>query len=128
MDDIDSGTVALPRSVRWFAPWNWKPWKRWALVVAAMAVAYPISIGPAAAAASVGLISCGDVAAAYRPVLYIGKRLPGPMHGLVWRYLSASAGDQTSWSLRFRQRIWERENNLAEEDQPADATQSENLE
>jgi hypothetical protein len=38
---------ALPRRVAWFAPWTWRPWKRWGLAAAVLLSAYPLSIGPA---------------------------------------------------------------------------------
>jgi hypothetical protein len=35
----------LPRRVAWFAPWTWRPWKRWALVGIGLA-AYLLAAAP----------------------------------------------------------------------------------
>jgi hypothetical protein len=31
-DTTGTPLPALPRRVAWFAPWTWRPWKRWAIV------------------------------------------------------------------------------------------------
>ncbi|HUQ71361.1 MAG TPA: hypothetical protein VM165_17670, partial [Planctomycetaceae bacterium] len=73
----------------------------------ATAIAYPFSIGPAAALAAHGVVSCESIASAYCPVLFVRNRLPDAAKSVIQNYITGCAGHNTALKICVRHCVWE---------------------
>jgi len=99
---------SLPEPILRYAPWRWKPWKRWVLAsLPVLLVAYVLLIGPAAWLAWRSQ-NCASVAAyVYRPLLVLvthtrtpGRQIRSYMEWWDWRGCRMVYADHFGWELR----------------------------
>gem|GEM_PF-2490875 len=98
-------TAAVPRHVRWFAPWTWSRWKLVVLFgLPGLLLCYAASGGPAVWLVERDYLSSSMVEWVYRPVVSLGDRFDGQFGGLSYfTYLR-----KWSSSGAFEVRVWRR--------------------
>jgi len=97
--DEPSEAPRLPNEVVWFAPWTWRPWKRWVLI-ATFVLGYVVLHVPVSY-----LIVCSDghtnpavqwsYSVAYYPLHQLGWYSPpiNSCYQAQWRWMNDTFGD-----------------------------------
>jgi hypothetical protein len=83
----------LPLSVRWFAPWTWRPWKRWALVGLGMVV-YLLAAAPSEYVLyrmHVPRLVYTLRSVAFEPAFFVLRNSPAAMQVFIWELKAMDA-------------------------------------